>query len=573
MLSWMRSGQYDLSRTVAMAGSWGGVSPRGSCMQRRHMSEVRLEVDDIQGNIFPGFSTRFQRLLGFRFETPADTGAFRWLQDVGTEVHSMRDCLQARKERRDILSTGGERPTLDYTFVNVAFSIAGLRKLSFSTENIAEALFTNGMYWDAKSLGDAVSADAQSLPVNWKVGGSTETTPDALLIVGADHKQALEQKVQQLLAGLGEGQRYPGVSCFYDDAGALIPGDKEHFGFKDGISQVGIRGLMPEPSADFVNPRYLPPTESDAKYYFKPGSPLVQPGQFIFGYPSQPSAGDLSRPGTIAVGGEAWMKNGSYLVYRRLSQDVDLFRRETARLAESLNATYQTQSFTADRVQALLVGRWPDGTPLSVSPQNADANIAGDRLAINHFDYTRAGTPDVRVVSGMPPQERVIAGSSGDYHGLKCPLFAHIRQVNPRSAASDLGSHGTALAMQMLRRGVPFGPTVDEAPEHMDRGLHFISYQASIQQQFRRLNNIWMNSQHGPHEGGDDMLIGQGDVTLHPDHATRERKCFIKNRFRQIKATLQTTQKWTFATGGGYFFAPGKQSMQEQAARVLAMRP
>src|SRR5437588_50154 len=67
---------------------------------------------------------------------------------------------------------------------------------------------------------------------------------------------------------------------------------------------------------------------------------------------------------------------------------------------------------------AKIVGRWRDGTPLSVSPDRPDAAIASDPARVNDFRY------------------------EDDPDGLACPLGAHIRRANPRDA---LGFEGRTV--------------------------------------------------------------------------------------------------------------------------------
>ena len=64
------------------------------------------------------------------------------------------------------------------------------------------------------------------------------------------------------------------VSVAYVETGHVRPGRErthEHFGFQDGISQPGIRGLT----------RPLRPNQG------LPGQDLIWPGEFIYGYPGQ----------------------------------------------------------------------------------------------------------------------------------------------------------------------------------------------------------------------------------------------------------------------------------------------
>src|SRR3712207_7527618 len=54
----------------------------------------------------------------------------------------------------------------------------------------------------------------------------------------------------------------------------------------------------------------------------------------------------------------------------------------------------------------------------------------------------------------------------------------------------------STLTFQMLRRGITWGtPYVEgEAPSAADRGLLFLSWQTSLEDQFERLTARWMNN-------------------------------------------------------------------------------
>jgi deferrochelatase/peroxidase EfeB len=87
--------------------------------------------------------------------------------------------------------------------------------------------------------------------------------------------------------------------------------DREHFGFRDGISQPGIRGL----AASWPDGSGKDDSHQD----------VVAGGEFVVGYPrerpsGQDPAGDPLRPKP------KWTKDGSYTVFRRLRQDVKGFR-------------------------------------------------------------------------------------------------------------------------------------------------------------------------------------------------------------------------------------------------------
>ena len=104
-----------------------------------------------------------------------------------------------------------------------------------------------------------------------------------------------------------------------------------------------------------------------------------------------------------------------------------------------------------------------------------------------------------------------------DRDGRRCPLGAHIRRSNPRDA---LGFEG-ALSMRhrMIRRGMPYGPPLPEgvdADDGTDRGLVFVSFQASIARQFEGVQGPWLSDGNIFGLGHDkDFLLGASTHRAH----------------------------------------------------------
>ena len=96
-----------------------------------------------------------------------------------------------------------------------------------------------------------------------------------------------------------------------------------------------------------------------------------------------------------------------------------------------------------------------------------------------------------------PRSGRVFAGQQlrfqDDPDALSCPFGAHIRKVNPRKGPKDVVD-----VPRVLRRGIPFGPTFEKAPDTNDRGLAFIAFQTSVKSQFEFVSQHWMNSALNP---------------------------------------------------------------------------
>ena len=131
---------------------------------------------------------------------------------------------------------------------------------------------------------------------------------------------------------LNETNSFDLKNVYYEvghDLSYLGGGEKrghEHFGFKDGISQPGIRGRLSDNPTDYLAPRPdLDPSASpNSIEYDLMGRSLISPGEFVIGYPTQnknhPRKANPPDPSIPKL-----LKNGSYIVFRRLRQDVQAF--------------------------------------------------------------------------------------------------------------------------------------------------------------------------------------------------------------------------------------------------------
>lgn len=238
----------------------------------------------------------------------------------------------------------------------------------------------------------------------------------------------------------------------------------------------------------------------------------MQPGHFVFGYPKHPGG----RPTTALHDPNGLATNGSLMVARRLQQEVKLFRDFCEAEATRLKAEWP--SLTGDHLQALLVGRWPKGSLVSTL-HASDPGFSED----NMFDFT------------------------DDVDGLRCPFGAHIRKVNPRKGPRD-----TVEVPRILRRGIPFGPRYEIAPE-AERGLLFVSFQTSISDSFEFLSAKWMNARDKPGPAsGHDLLVGR---------SVSERSLTINSPSGPVPVN-DGRKEWIRPTGGAYLFCPGRSALK-----------
>ena len=511
------------------------------------IEEPILDADEIQGNILPGFGTLHQALLGLRI-TEAAGGAMharRWLRELAPLITSLRQLHEVREMRRAVAKATGERPLRPEVLLNAALSAPALPLLGLPAENLPP-LFLHGMA--VANLQD--ENDAAGVPVDWKFGATAETTPHVLVIVGADTPEALRFAVGSLKASTGPGSDF---EVIYEDEGRRLPDDREHFGFRDGISQPGVRGRLDEHPESFVTRRYFDPADPLARRFSRPGEPLLWPGQFIFGYATHLDDDD-ERPGLKLKPPQDWMLNGSFLTVRRLQQDVAAFRAFAQRQSGNVSAQLG-RSVSADEIEAWLVGRWRDGEPLVRCPVAPAPGHVSVEPSLNHFDYA-APVPDATVLhEGQPIR---IVGAPGDLDARRCPHFAHVRKVNLRDGPNDQGRPG--LHFRLLRRGIPYGPAYVEGENvRADRGLLFLAYHRDIDS-FITLSATWMNSAGAPEGHGHDLLVGQRLDTART--ATR-----FPNDPPSARLEAPAAERWIRATGGGFFFAPAKSVFRKLSLR------
>jgi Dyp-type peroxidase family len=376
--------------------------------------------------------------------------------------------------------------------VNVAFTTQGLRGLgvdeqvlrSFPTE------FQQGMVSEFRKrvLGDVESSD----PVHWQWGGPSGPTVHVLLMLYA----ANESELAALRSRSKEAWENGGLRLVRTLDTEWLPELKEHFGFHDGISGVPIRGYRGQASG-------------------------VAPGEFLLGYPNEygkytasPSVPDLGR-------------NASYLVFRQLSQDVYGFWKW-------LDEQAGGDAAERVRIASKMVGRWPGGASLVRHPhvEPVGAGVQPD----NDFRYV-----------------------AEDSLGHRCPLGAHIRRTNPRDAlGTKAGDDKLANLHRLIRRGRAYGkPLAKEmtpdailakGPDGVERGLHFICFNANIERQFEFVQQTWANSaKFAALRNDPDPLIGARYL---PGSQFTIQQAGVRRRFVGMPDFVSVR-------GGAYFFMPG----------------
>jgi Dyp-type peroxidase family len=442
-----------------------------------------LDLARIQGFVVRGYRLPFAGYLFLRIDDVARAAA--WIADITPDV------LTA--------APWSDKPA---SGVNVAFTYPGLRTLQLSDATLAAfpQEFRQGMAARADLLGDY----GDSAPANWE-GRFGSPDVHVLLMISAMHRDALDAHDRRLRASI---ESSGGATVVYDDVGAALHGGVEHFGYADGFAQPSIEGsgvpALPGQGAPLSGGGWRP----------------IHAGEFILGYadeegvlPASPPPSELST-------------NGSYLVYRKLHQDVAAFRR---RLTESARLYPGGEELLA----AKIVGRWRDGTPIELSAEQPDPSIVADENRNNAFGY----------------------GADGD--GSVCPIGAHVRRSNPRDSLPFEGQ--LVNRHRLIRRGIPYGDPLPPGAEDDggDRGVIFMCLQASIARQFEFVQTQWLN-------GGNAFGLGEDqDVLLGPQDAAPPNKMTVPGTPPFFLGPLSRV---VTVKGGEYFFVPGINGLHFIAA-------
>jgi Dyp-type peroxidase family len=521
-----------------------------------------LDVDEVQGNILAGFSKDFQTNI---YLTITNVKAFQlWLKAVIPLIATTAQVLAFNRLFKAVRSRQQRPPKVKATWINIAFSHHALEEIEkevpgLLSPDFVDQAFVDGLQKRSATLGDETTPGKPGNVDTWKIGGP-KNEADVILIVASDDPKDLDEEVRGLLASL------QGVKQLKNspDHGATLPASlhlqgHEHFGYLDGVSQPGIRGHVSNDPTDVLTPRQNPNDRGQGK----PGQDLLLPGEFVFGYPTQDGkSADLSVPGPVSNAGPDWAKNGSFLVFRRLNQDVFGFH-------TFLNKQAKANGFAdADQLGAHLVGRWRSGAPVLREPAQDAPLLGKDDCANNNFEFQDATPPINAKVTPSDCLDSTFPPSPGDKTGARCPFAGHIRKAYPRDDVSPsipgLGEPSTQTH-RLLRRGIPFGKASTSTPNdphddgQHDRGLLFLAYQTSIHDHFEFVTENWVNKPNFKDtNSGFDPVLGQNNAA----GANRQRQFTVIDPAGKTRV-LQTTADWVIPSGGGYFFAPSISALHK----------
>jgi Dyp-type peroxidase family len=488
-------------------------------------------LKNLQANILKGHGRDFAYHIFLRLDPAKIAAAKTWIRAFGAaKVTSSMKQLQSRADHKTDGTDGG--PVFTLSISATGYSALGIATLPVEVSvshvgtrpnlnNIATPAFTDGMR-NVNTTNKLLADDMSGWEANFK-----EQLDIMILVADDTVDKAL------FLATQIEGQVKPFCQTVFMQKGHILhrsafngqnPDDTiniEHFGYADGVSQPMY--ISDEVATQAANTKWK----------------------------------DQENLNLVLVGdanGGAVDSFGSFLVFRKLEQDIHSFIKTEKQLAP----IEDTDGFPNHNLPgAMLVGRFRDGNVV-VNSNGYTGEIVQQSQITNDFDYSGDTTP-------------VAPGSTTD--SPKCPFFAHTRITNPRhDVGPDPGSF--AHLVRLTRRAIPYDDVnrfgeanenlLDPTQEQLDghtpakgAGLLFMCYQAHIGDQFEFIQSQWVNKGNiGGHLIAQDGIIGQGPLTNAPPQPLDKK---LPDQWGQpIAANSPTINFGHFVhnKGGEYFFTP-----------------
>ncbi|MFV5703286.1 pyruvate formate lyase family protein [Flavobacterium sp. XS2P12] len=432
--------------------------------------------NSIQGNILKPHGRDYHVLIYLSFANIVDKdNLLNWISklEVTSFKRQLEDTLKFRAKRESEL------------FTSFFLSASGYKNLGFVEDQMPnDPSFLQGMKIAGQKLKDN--------PVsNWE--NQYQETIDAVILLAHDNKDILKKIQTEIESSF----KTIGV-ILGTEFGATVRDENEFscepFGFRDGIS----------------NPLFL---EEDIDKYSNSSNRK-------FDLRATKEIALIQDPGAPTV-------YGSYVVLRKLEQNVKMFRKAEQEIANKIGL-----NDNIEKVGASIIGRFRNGSPLV---ESENPTITDDVVLNNDWDF------------------------SNDSTGSKCPFHAHIRKANDRGESMRTGvGFGDERYKRISRRGFTYvGNSTDNLPnlkamstidEYPEKGIGtlFMAFQSSISDQFERLisSNINNKDYFKPHAGVDSLLgvRDEGDSTYKFSNGNQ--------------STIVNLESFVTLKGGEYLFAP-----------------
>jgi deferrochelatase/peroxidase EfeB len=297
----------------------------------------------------------------------------------------------------------------------------------------------------ATARAELVGDTGASAPQNW-IGAFRAGSDHVMVTLHALSPEAMRTYSDRLSALFVEGGAFREI--WRTDGTAWMetvdgkPGfcSKVPFGYVDGITMTTIRGGPERYTTDHQEPcePWLFVLQDEAENYFVP------------------------EPRELGL-------NGSFAVFKMIETDVVGFENYLQSNKDKIDP---------ELLAAKICGRWRNGVPLALSPETDQPAGGIPPEQLNNFEY-------------------VNADGSGDPRGLRCPVGAHMRRVNPRGqpVTGQGEPGGSNNTHRIIRRGMPYGPTYDPKQPYdgTERGLLGYFINSNIENQYEFVLGHWVN--------------------------------------------------------------------------------
>ena len=473
----------------------------------------QLDLNEIQAYLMHDYGHMFFSRFVLLQVTDAPS-AKHWISDISHQL---------------AYATSMSTDQSEDTLLNIAVTASGFKALGMHPDNVNafSREFREGMISEHRTrmLGDI----AGSSPDQWLWGNEKKIPEEPvhllLLVFGKDEETCI-----RFYDDLKEKFSNRGLKESIHIDGRILKDNKEHFGFKDGISQPIIKGsgqTGPKPN-------------------------MIAAGEFILGYknvydvlPQTPlimkDEGDLNLlpPDAGGSGKKDLGRNGTYLVIRQLEQDVNAFWSFMNKKTQNEDGSVNVDESL--KLSAKIMGRWPSGAPITSFP-DADPGIL---MEDNDFGYAKL-----------------------DKDGLKCPFGAHIRRNNPRDSFEDLGikeSYKLSNRHRIIRRARLYGEPFIGSPENHkpegEVGLLFNCFNADISRQFEFLQYTWANIPKTKELYNDpDPIIGVKEFPVEGETQN------FTIQDSPVNRTISGLERFVKVKGGAYFFFPSYSALRYTAS-------
>ena len=543
------------------------------CFGSMPRMENLIETDEVQSIVFRGFrNLKYSACLVLKLPSAAGGNLGKWLGEQTSELNfGDHQAFGEESDPKALIEPEGRVGSSPAFLALSAAGFAKFRGTADGTDDMTEAFpaaFKLGMAKRSRILGDSGAAS----PESWRWSDTSAlgaVTAEAVLLLYAQSPEALDKAIKH---HAGRLDQYHGKILSKTLCGPVAdkPG-REHFGYRDGISQPVIRGTerfaKGVPERDIVEPgEFILGYKSNQGYF--PPSPLVRAEDDFAGELPVPSGHELSRfPdfGTEKAGAAPhdFGRNGSYIVIRELQQHVAEFDSFAERKADEITGKARSsdhdqrayyglaeligQEPDANWIKAKLMGRWPDGRPLIGNPV-AYSPDAGD--------YGQGGpTATIRLATRhRAERDNDFSYGIDDPQGLACPFGAHIRRTNPRDSKQpgDPSEQVITNRHRLLRRGRSY---TQPGPKG-ERGLLFVALCGDLERQFEFVQQTWSASPsfHGLTDEPDPITgSAQGQQVDSKAGYT------IPTPAGPVK--LVGMERFVTARAGGYFFLPSRSAL------------